>query len=99
GSGGGAVALKRLADAERDGDPIHAVIRGAALNNDGVGKVSFTAPSVAGQAEVITLAQTLAEVEPDTIGYVEGHGTATPMGDPIEVEALTQAFRRKAKDQ
>ena len=96
GSGGGAVALKRLADAERDGDPIHAVIRGAALNNDGFGKVSFTAPSVSGQAEVITLAQTLAEVEPDTIGYVEGHGTATPMGDPIEVEALTQAFRRKS---
>jgi acyl transferase domain-containing protein len=95
GSGGGAVALKRLADAERDGDPIWAVIRGAALNNDGHSKVSYLAPSVAGQAEVITTAQTLAGVDPGTIGYVEGHGTATPMGDPIEVEALTQAFRRK----
>ncbi len=95
GSGGGAVVLKRLAEAERDGDPIFAVLRGAALNNDGHSKVSYLAPSVTGQAEVITAALGLAEVEPDTIGYVEGHGTATAMGDPIEVEALTRAFRRQ----
>jgi acyl transferase domain-containing protein/thioesterase domain-containing protein len=98
GSGGGAVALKRLADAERDGDPIWAVLRGAAINNDGHSKTSFVAPSVTGQAEVITTALTLAGVEPDSMGYVEGHGTATPMGDPIEVEALTQAFRRQNAD-
>ncbi|MSU58570.1 MAG: amino acid adenylation domain-containing protein [Pedosphaera sp.] len=93
--GVGVVVLKRLADALADGDEISAVIKGAALNNDGSNKVSFTAPSVDGQAEVIALAQALAGIEPETISYVEAHGTATPLGDPIEVAALTQAFRAK----
>ncbi|HEX7479264.1 MAG TPA: beta-ketoacyl synthase N-terminal-like domain-containing protein [Polyangiales bacterium] len=93
GNGAGAVVLKRLSDARRDGDPVRALILGAALNNDGHAKVGFAAPSVAGQAEVIVAAQAVAGVSPDSIGYVEGHGTATPMGDPIEVEALTRAFR------
>jgi amino acid adenylation domain-containing protein/natural product biosynthesis luciferase-like monooxygenase protein len=93
GDGCGVVVLKRLADALADGDCIRAVIKGAAINNDGSGKVSYTAPSVEGQAEVIAAAQALAGVEPDTISYVEAHGTATPLGDPIEVAALTQAFR------
>lgn len=89
----GIVVLKRLSEALEDGDTIHAVIRGAALNNDGSGKISFTAPSVDGQAEVIATAQALAGVDPRTISYVEAHGTATPLGDPIEIAALTQAFR------
>lgn len=92
GNGAGAVVLKRLANARRDGDPIHAVILGAAVNNDGRAKVSYAAPSVQGQAEVIATAQILAGVSPEDIGYVEGHGTATPMGDPIEVQALKLAF-------
>ncbi len=92
-SGAGVVLLKRLEDALTDGDPIVALIRGAAINNDGAGKVSFTAPSVDGQAEVIQMAQALAGVEPGSISYVEAHGTGTPLGDPIEVAALTQAFR------
>ena len=92
-SGAGVVLLKRLEEAQADGDPIIAVIRGAAVNNDGAGKVSFTAPSVDGQAEVIQTAQALAEIPPETITYVEAHGTGTPLGDPIEVAALTQAFR------
>ncbi len=93
-NGAGVVVLKRLEDAVRDGDHIWAVIKGAALNNDGADKVSFTAPSVDGHAEVISLAYALAGFEPDTIGYVEGHGTATPIGDPIEVAGLTKAFRQ-----
>ncbi|HVV94022.1 MAG TPA: amino acid adenylation domain-containing protein [Hyphomicrobiales bacterium] len=93
GSGGGIVALKRLEDALRDGDTIHAVIRGAAINNDGAGKVGFTAPSVDGQAAVIAAAHAVAGVEADTIGYVECHGTATPLGDPIEFAGLVKAFR------
>ncbi|MEM7482028.1 MAG: amino acid adenylation domain-containing protein [Acidobacteriota bacterium] len=92
GSGLGVVALKRLDDALADGDTIHAVIKGSALNNDGSDKVGFTAPSVAGQVAVIRAALADANVEPGTIGYVEAHGTATPMGDPIEVAALTEAF-------
>jgi acyl transferase domain-containing protein len=91
--GVGIVVLKRVADALADGDTIYAVIKGAAINNDGSGRVSFTAPSVDGQAEVIAMAQALAQVDPDTISYVEAHGTATPLGDPIEIAALTQAFR------
>lgn len=94
GSGVGVVALKRLADALGDGDHVYAVIRGMALNNDGASKLSFTAPSVDGQADVIALAHAIAGVTPESITYVEGHGTATPLGDPIEVAALTQAFRR-----
>lgn len=94
GNGAGIVVLKRLSEALADGDTIHAVIRGAAMNNDGADKVSFTAPSVAGQAQVIELAQAFAGVGPDEIDYIESHGTGTPLGDPIEVTALTQAFRR-----
>ncbi|HSI10705.1 MAG TPA: amino acid adenylation domain-containing protein [Chthoniobacter sp.] len=93
GHGCGVVVLKRLADAIADHDHIYAVIKGAALNNDGAGKVSYMAPSVDGQAEVISLAHALANVTADTIDYVEAHGTATPLGDPIEFAALTQAFR------
>ncbi|HEY0172990.1 MAG TPA: SDR family oxidoreductase [Pyrinomonadaceae bacterium] len=93
GEGAGLVVLKRLADALADGDRIHAVIKGSAVNNDGSLKVGFTAPSVDGQAEVISEALALAGVEPDTISYVEAHGTATPLGDPIEIAALTQAYR------
>ena len=93
GEGVGIVVLKRLAEALADGDKVHAVIKGAAINNDGSSKVGYTAPSVDGQAEVVAMAQAIAGVELDTIGYVEAHGTATPLGDPIEVAALTKAFR------
>jgi len=92
GSGIGLVVLKRLADALADGDQIYAVIKGSAINNDGAQKVGYTAPSVDGQAAVIAEALALAEVAPDTVSYVEAHGTATALGDPIEVAALTQAF-------
>lgn len=94
GNGTGAVVLKRLADAIRDHDTIHAVIRGSAINNDGSLKVGYTAPGVDGQAEVITEALTVSGVEPETITYVETHGTGTTLGDPIEIEALQQAFRQ-----
>ena len=97
GNGVGIVLLKRLSDAIADGDTIHAVIKGAALNNDGSLKVGYTAPSVTGQAQVIAMAQAMAGVDPETISYVEAHGTATLLGDPIEVAALTQAF--SARDQ
>ena len=90
--GVGIIVLKRLDDAIRDNDHIYATIKGAALNNDGSDKASFTAPSVRGQAEVIAMAQADAGVSPDQVSYVEAHGTATPLGDPIEVEALTLAF-------
>jgi acyl transferase domain-containing protein len=93
GAGCGIVVLKRLADAIADRDTIHAVIRGSAINNDGAGKAGYTAPSVDGQVEVIATAQALAGVEPRDVGYVEAHGTATPLGDPIEIAALTQVFR------
>jgi acyl transferase domain-containing protein len=93
GNGVGIVVLKRLADALADGDTIYAVIKGTAINNDGALKVGYTAPSVEGQAKAITMAQRVAEVAPDTISYVETHGTGTLLGDPIEVAALTQAFR------
>ena len=97
-AGCGIVVLKRLADAIADRDTIHAVIRGAAINNDGAGKAGYTAPSVDGQAEVIATAQALAGVEPRSIGYVEAHGTGTPLGDPIEIAALTQVFRASTDD-
>ncbi|MEO8425663.1 MAG: type I polyketide synthase [Verrucomicrobiota bacterium] len=93
GSGVGIVVLKRLSDALEDGDTVYAVIKGSAVNNDGSSKVSYMAPSVDGQAEVITLAHALAGVSADTISYVETHGTGTPLGDPIEIVGLTQAFR------
>jgi acyl transferase domain-containing protein/acyl carrier protein len=93
GSGLGIVILKRLDDALNDGDHIHAVIRGSAVNNDGSMKISYTAPSVEGQAKVIAEAISLAGVNPETITYIETHGTGTNLGDPIEIEALTKAFR------
>ncbi len=93
GDGVGVVLLKRLEDALRDRDPIRAVIKGSALNNDGALKIGFTAPSVEGQAAVIAEAQTMAGVDPGTITYVEAHGSATPLGDPVEIRALTRAFR------
>jgi acyl transferase domain-containing protein/acyl carrier protein len=93
GSGVGVVVLKRLADALADGDSIRAVIKGSAINNDGSLKVSYTAPSVEGQAEVIAQAQALAGVSPESLRYVETHGTGTALGDPIEVTALTRVFR------
>ncbi len=93
GNGVAAVVLKRLADALADGDRIHAVIKGSAINNDGSDRVGFTAPSLKGQTAVIKDALAVADVEAETITYVEAHGTATPLGDPIEVAALTRAFR------
>lgn len=92
GSGVGVVVLKPLARAFEDGDPIHAVIRGWALNNDGAGKVGYTAPSVEGQAAVIAEALEVAGIDPATIGYMETHGTGTRLGDPIEIAALRSAF-------
>jgi len=93
GNGLGAVVLKRLEDALSDGDHIEAVIKGSATNNDGSLKVSYTAPCVAGQAEVIVEALASAGVEPETVTYVEAHGTGTALGDPTEVTALNRAFR------
>ncbi|MFE5947239.1 type I polyketide synthase [Streptomyces sp. NPDC056480] len=93
GNGAGAVLLKRLADAMTDHDHIYAVIRGAAANNDGFLKMDFTAPSIDGQAAVITQALEMASWDPGSVGYVEAHGTATPLGDPIEVAALNKAYR------
>jgi amino acid adenylation domain-containing protein len=90
--GAGVVILKRLEDALAEGDTIHAVIIGSAVNHDGHDKASYLAPSVRGQAEVIALAQARAAAHPDSIGYIEAHGTATPVGDPIEVEALQTVF-------
>ncbi|MEM9089167.1 MAG: type I polyketide synthase [Cyanobacteria bacterium P01_F01_bin.53] len=92
GSGVGMVVLKRLEDAVADRDPIYAVIRGSAINNDGALKVGYTAPSVDGQAEAIAEAQAIADVDPETISYIETHGTGTGMGDPIEMTALSQVF-------
>ena len=93
GHGVGAVLLKRYEDAVRDGDCIAAVIRGFAVNNDGAQKAGYMAPGVDGQARVIAAAQAMAGVSADSISYVEAHGTGTPLGDPIEIAALTQAFR------
>ncbi len=93
GNGVGIVVLKRFADALADGDTILAVIKGTAINNDGAMKVGFTAPSLEGQAEVITDALAMADVDPETITYIETHGTGTALGDPIEIGALTHAFR------
>ena len=92
GSGVAAVLLKPLRAALEDGDRIHAVIRGSAVNNDGAMKMTYAAPAVAGQAEVIAEAHAVADVDSSTIGFVETHGTGTPLGDPIEIESLRQAF-------
>lgn len=92
GSGAGVVLLKRLEDALSDGDYLYAVIKGSAMNNDGSQKVGYTAPGIEGQSRVIRAAHRMAEVDPETISYIEAHGTGTPLGDPIEIAALTQAF-------
>ncbi|MDH6117664.1 acyl transferase domain-containing protein [Kitasatospora sp. GAS204A] len=99
GDGAGVVVLRRLQDALDDGDHVHAVIRGTAVNNDGHQRAGFTAPGVHGQREVIRLAHAAAEVSPADISYVEAHGTGTPVGDPIEVAALTEAFGDDGGDQ
>ncbi|CDZ24035.1 amino acid adenylation protein [[Clostridium] cellulosi] len=95
GNGAGVVVLKRLKDAIRDGDNISAVIKGSAINNDGSHKIGYTAPAIDGQAKAIAAAQAKAQVNPETITYIEAHGTGTPLGDPIEIEALTKVFRDK----
>ena len=99
GSGLGIVMLKRLEDAIADRDSIHAVIKGSAINNDGSVKVGYTAPSTEGQATVIAQAQAVAEVDAESITYIEAHGTGTTLGDPIEIAALTRAFRRSTQKQ
>lgn len=93
-SGAGCVALRRLADAIADGDDIRAVIRGTAVNNDGAAKAGYLAPSVDGQAAAVAEAHAVAGVSADTIDYVECHGTGTYLGDPIEIAALSEAFRK-----
>lgn len=90
--GAAVLLLKRLSDARADGNPVIALIRGGAVNNDGGHKASFTAPSSEGQAAVIAMALDDAGVDARSIGYVETHGTATPVGDPIEIEGLRKAF-------
>ena len=92
-NGVGIVILKKLTDAITDGDSIHAVIKGSAINNDGSVKVGYTAPSIEGQTAVITAAQAVAGIESETISYVETHGTGTVLGDPIEITALNKAFQ------
>ena len=99
GEGVAVVLLKRAADAVEDGDHIYALIRGVAVNNDGIDKAGFYAPSVQGQAEVICRAFEASDVNPLTIGYVEAHGTGTSLGDPIEFDALSQAFRKHTSKQ
>ena len=93
GSGAGVVVLKRLKDAINDGDTIHAVIRGFGINNDGSAKIGFTAPGVEGQAAVCVDALAMSGINPETVSYIECHGTATPLGDLVEITALTKAYR------
>ncbi|NUR70874.1 MAG: SDR family oxidoreductase [Hamadaea sp.] len=96
GNGVGVVLLKPLTAALADGNPIHAIIRGSAINNDGNDKNGFFAPSKPGQAAVVRSALNDANVDPATIGYVEAHGTGTLVGDPIEVGALSTAYRERS---
>ena len=98
GQGVGVVLLKPLDDAIRDNDNIYAVIKGSAVNNDGNLKLGFTAPSIQGQQKVIEMAHLIAEVDPETISYIEAHGTGTDIGDPIEIEALKLAFKSNKKN-
>ena len=98
GNGVGIVVLKRLSEAIADRDQIRAVIRGFALNNDGSHKVGYTAPSIEGQAQVVALAQAAARVEPETISYIETHGTGTELGDPIEIAGLRLAFQCRTQE-
>lgn len=98
GEGGGIVVLKRLNDAIKDRDTVYAVIKGSAINNDGLRKVGYTAPSTSGEAEVIRRALKVAKVEPESITYIEAHGTGTPLGDTIETEALKEAFAIEKKN-
>jgi acyl transferase domain-containing protein/acyl carrier protein len=98
GQGIGVVILKRLKDARTDGDSIYALVKGSAANNDGTLRAGYTAPGVEGQNQVIKKALHLARVNPETITYVETHGTATPLGDPIEIKALTLAFNTNKKN-
>ncbi|WP_378186681.1 beta-ketoacyl synthase N-terminal-like domain-containing protein [Aquimarina sp. W85] len=97
GEGVGVLALKRLGDAIENNDHIYAVIKATAVNNDGNRKVGYTAPSIIGQAECIKLAQRIAGLQPEDIGYVEAHGTGTKLGDPVEIEALNKAFNYNTK--
>ena len=97
GSGLGIVILRRLSDAIAAGDTIHAVIKGTAVNNDGNRKGGFLAPSVAGQVEVIEAALAAAGVDPASVDYIETHGTGTPIGDPIELNALSQVFSHRER--
>jgi non-ribosomal peptide synthase protein (TIGR01720 family) len=92
GNGVAVVLLKKLDEALADGDVIHAVVKGSALNNDGALKIGYTAPRVDGQAKVIRAAHIIADVPAESVTYVEAHGTATELGDPVEIAALTQAF-------
>ncbi|WP_075883935.1 type I polyketide synthase [Candidatus Protochlamydia sp. W-9] len=94
GNGAGLVVLKRLEDAIKDRDLIHAVILGSAINNDGNRKLGYTAPSIEGQTEVISEALTMSGIHPETITYIEAHGTGTIIGDPVEVKALSRAFSK-----
>ncbi|MEV8104674.1 MULTISPECIES: beta-ketoacyl synthase N-terminal-like domain-containing protein [unclassified Streptomyces] len=98
GDGVGVVVLKRCADAVADGDRIDAVILGSAVNNDGADRMGFTAPGIAGQAAVVERAQRVAGIAPESCTYVETHGTGTRLGDPVEIAALTKAFRRDDRD-
>ncbi len=98
GSGVGVILLKRLSDAVRDNDPIIALLRSVAINNDGADKIGYTAPSIRGQAEVISEALALADVSPELISYVETHGTGTILGDPIEISGLKKALNAQSSD-
>ncbi len=93
GSGGGIIVLKRLSDALANGDTIHAVIKGSAVNNDGSEKAGYTAPSVNSQADAVVEALANAGIDAESVSYIEAHGSGTPVGDPIEIAALTKAFR------
>ncbi len=97
GEGGGCVILKTLDDARRDRDNIHAVIKGSAINNDGNVKSGFTAPSREAQTRVIRMAHRIADIDVESISYIEAHGTGTPLGDPIEAAALIKAFNTTKK--